>query len=180
MTQERFRGEDRSGAGPALAFALSAVLTLLGLTAFTLAYASTHPSERPFDLLRALDAGPDWTLSALGTTALLTLALVGLHEAIHGALTLALGGRPAYSLGLVHGFLPALRCSAQLPRGGVTRVAVVALAPTVLISALGAVAVAYAPWGGWLILPLALHLGGCLGDYWAVYAYTLRKQSEPI
>jgi hypothetical protein len=42
----------------------------------------------------------------------------------------------------------------------------VALAPALLISVAGGLLVALAPFGGWLVVPLGLHLGGAVGDLW--------------
>jgi hypothetical protein len=38
----------------------------------------------------------------------------------------------------------------------------------VLISLLGGMLIAVAPFGHWLVIPLGLHFGGSTGDFWAL------------
>jgi len=51
------------------------------------------------------------------------------------------------------------------------------LAPLVLISGIGAVLVAFAPGGGWLVLPLGMHVGCAIGDLWLA-AVTVFQPSD--
>ncbi len=44
----------------------------------------------------------------------------------------------------------------------------VAAAPAIAISVVGFL-LCFQPWGGYLIVPLAIHLGGCVGDAFAFW-----------
>ena len=64
------------------------------------------------------------------------------------------------------GVMPALYATARGHRFTRGQYLTVAVAPAVTISLLGFVA-CFSQWGGYLILPLAFHLGGCVGDGFA-------------
>jgi hypothetical protein len=96
----------------------------------------------------------------------LTLLLVIAHEAIHGMVMRVFGARPRFGATLVGRILPAVYATAAGHRFTRSQYLAVALAPAVLVSGLGLWA-CFGPWAGYLILPLALHLGGCVGDGFA-------------
>jgi hypothetical protein len=89
--------------------------------------------------------------------AALTAVLLVLHEAIHGLVMLAFGARPSFGVVLVGKSLPALYATSEGHRF------IVAATPAVAISLLGFL-LCFEPWGGYLIVSLAIHLGGCVGD----------------
>lgn len=96
-------------------------------------------------------------------TLLATVILVVLHEGIHGLVILAYGGRPTFGVGRA-GIVPYFYATADaqlLSRG---QFAVVAQAPTVLVTALCA-GLVMLPFGSWLVVASALVLAGCVGDW---------------
>jgi hypothetical protein len=96
----------------------------------------------------------------------LTLLLVIAHEAIHGVAMLAFGARPRFGAVLVGGVVPAVYATCDGHRFTRGQFLAVAAAPAVAVSVLGFVA-CLGPWAGLLIVPLAIHLGGCVGDGFA-------------
>ena len=105
----------------------------------------------------------------------LTVLLMVSHEAIHGLVMLGFGARPTFGAMLVAHVVPALYATAdghQFARG---QYLVVAATPAVAISVIGFLA-CFGPWAAYLIVPLAIHLGGCVGDGFAVLR-TLRESS---
>lgn len=96
-------------------------------------------------------------------TLLATAVLVVAHEGIHGLAILAYGGRPTFGAGHT-GFIPYFYATAEGQRFTRGQFVVVALAPTVVVTALCAVLVTL-PFGGWLVPTSALLLGGCVGDW---------------
>jgi hypothetical protein len=104
----------------------------------------------------------------------LTAVLLAAHEGIHGLLMLGFGARPTFGALLVAHLVPALYATA--PGHCFTRgeYLVIAAAPAVVISGLGFLA-CFGPWAGYLVVPLAIHLGGCVGDGFAA----LRTRREP-
>jgi hypothetical protein len=105
---------------------------------------------------------PGWRLAALvAGNLLLYVAMLPLHEALHAAAILALGGRPTFGLRLPL----AAYCTAPgqlFTRAGYTAVA---LAPLVAISLAGGLAIWLAPdVGAYLIFALAGNVSGAVGD----------------
>ena len=97
------------------------------------------------------------------TVLVITLLLAVFHEAVHAAVMTAFGGRPRFGVVLVAGSVPALFTTSPGHRFTRLQFLVVAAAPAVAISAIGLWAT-LATWGGYLIIPLAAHLAGCVGD----------------
>ncbi len=104
----------------------------------------------------------------------LTALLMVAHEAIHGMAMLGFGARPSFGSMLVGHAVPALYATAEGHRFTRRQYLVIAAAPAVAISGLGFLA-CFGPWGPYLIVPLAIHLGGCVGDGFAI----LRALGEP-
>ena len=96
----------------------------------------------------------------------LTALLLVMHEGIHGLVMLGFGARPSFGVVLVGGAMPALYATSAGHRFSRAQYLTVATAPAVVISVLGFL-LCFGPWGGYLIVPLALHLGGCVGDLFA-------------
>lgn len=97
--------------------------------------------------------------------AITTVLVVG-HEAIHALVMSRFGARPRFGATLVGGVMPALYATAPGHRFTRGQYLTVASAPALTISVFGFCA-CFSPWGGYLILPLAIHLGGCVGDAFA-------------
>jgi hypothetical protein len=106
----------------------------------------------------------------------LTVALMAVHEGIHGLVMLGFGMRPMFGAMLIAHVLPALYTTAAGHRFARRQYLVIAAAPALLISVIGFLA-CFGPWAGYLIVPLAIHLGGCVGDAAAVLR-TLREPSS--
>lgn len=106
-------------------------------------------------------------LDVLLVVALTSLLLIA-HEAIHGMVMLGFGARPQFGVTLVGRVVPAMYTTTAGHRFTRAQYLTVALAPAVLVSGLGLWA-CFGPWAGYLILPLALHLGGCVGDGFAAW-----------
>lgn len=142
---------------------LGAVISVLAGLSLVELYRLTHP---------AVLAAEQYDLDPLVVGAVLTVLLIGLvvgHELVHGVAMRAFGAVPRYGIHRLGGWMPLFYCTA---RGGHTftknQFSLVALAPGGLITLVGALLVVLVPFGGWLILPLALHLGGCIGHLWVI------------
>jgi hypothetical protein len=94
---------------------------------------------------------------------LVSAALLVMHEGIHALVMRLFGARPRFGVTAVAGLLPALYTTA--PGHVFTRRQYlgVAVAPAVALSTLGFLA-CFSPFGGYLVVPLAIHLSGCVGD----------------
>ena len=124
-----------------------------------------------FSLPAVIRAGPISTSFRIGLgDVLLVVVLVGvilvIHEGIHGLVMLAFGARPTFGVVLVGKALPALYATSVGHRFTRGQYLTVATAPMIAISVVGFL-LCFGPWGGYLIVPLAIHLGGCVGDGFA-------------
>ena len=100
---------------------------------------------------------------SLAVAVLLVVVAAVAHEGVHGLAILAYGGRPTFGAGMASKVLPYLYCTAAGQQFSVGRYVVVALAPTVINGAL--IAGLLSPNAGWFVLPFAVHIGGCIGDW---------------
>lgn len=124
-----------------------------------------------FALPSVLRHGPAGASFRVGLTEILlvvaiTALLLVVHEGIHGLVMLAFRARPTFGVVLVGGAMPALYATSVGHRFSRAQYLAVAATPAVVISVLGFL-LCFGPWGGYLILPLAIHLGGCVGDLFA-------------
>lgn len=118
--------------------------------------------------MRTRATGKDLLLGLLGMAAAV-VGLIVLHEGIHGLAMLPFGARPSFGLGVAGGgVLPYVSTTAAGHRFTRTGYVVVALAPSVVLTVLTLALVGWSPFGGWLVVPAAFHLGGCVGDWWLV------------
>jgi len=141
------------------------VLIALGLPLFALpAVLRNGPGGASFRI------GLTEILLVAGLTALLLLA----HEGIHGLVMLALRARPSFGVVIVGGVVLALYATSVGHRFSRGQYLTVAAAPAVVISVLRFL-LCFGPWGGYLIVPLAIHLGGCVGDGFA-FGRVLRER----
>ena len=145
-------------------------LVIVGIVAFTQVYASTRQGYAAFSI----------SGGALLWAMLITLLLVGslmvLHEWIHGLAMRNFGARPSYGMDVAGRVVPYAYCTAPGHRFDKRQFLIVTLAPSVVISGMCAVGTML-PFGGWLVLPAAVHLGGCIGDFW-VSGMIARKPSD--
>src|SRR5207237_8503674 len=128
-----------------LAVVAGLIIVSLPVIARSKAFAISIP---PLDLL---------ILLALATV----LAL--LHEGIHGIAMAVFGARPRFGAVMVGAAIPAIYTTAPGHLFTRWQYLLVAVAPGLLISVLG-FAMCFTGAGAYLVLPLALHLGGCTGD----------------
>jgi hypothetical protein len=146
--------------------ALGLVITVAGLAVFSLPMI-----VRSGSISGSFDVG----LVELLVVVALTAFLMAAHEAIHGVVMLGFGARPRFGAMLVGRVLPALYATADGHRFTRGRYLVIAAAPTVIISGPGFLA-CFGPWAGYLVVPLAIHVGGCVGDWFAA-SRALREAS---
>jgi putative zincin peptidase len=98
----------------------------------------------------------------------LTVILVIAHEAIHASVMFLFGARPSFGSILVGRVMPAVYTTSEGHLFSRRQYLAVAAAPAVAISLIGFWA-CFGPLAGYLVLPLALHLGGCVGDGFAIW-----------
>lgn len=152
--------EWKPGQGVLLLWVLLAVpLTLAGFVLFGGVLALRQGGEATISFGTA-----ELPLLVVPIVALVLLGL--LHEGVHGLTMRAFGVRPRYSAGTFRKLMPYLACTA--PRHGFTKAQylAIALAPALVLSALGVAWILIGPGAEWLVLPFALHLAGCIGDLW--------------
>lgn len=102
------------------------------------------------------------------------VAVVVVHEVVHGLAMLPHGARPRFGFTRLAGVVPAFYCTADGHRFTQPQFAWIALAPTLVVSALLGV-VAAMPWiGPGVVAVAALHLSGCAGD-WVMLAVAARQ-----
>ncbi len=148
---------------PGLAVAwlvLGGFLAVLGAAVFATLYAATRGGSAEFNL-RITDLVP---MVAIFVATILVLSAI--HELIHGAVVRWCGARPRFGFNLVARVLPALYTAAPGARFSRLQYVGVSLAPLLVVSTVGALCVVIAPFGGLLVLPLGIHVGGCAGDLW--------------
>jgi hypothetical protein len=126
-----------------------------------------------FSLPSILRIGPVGATFRIGVVDVLlvvviTVVLVMAHEGIHALVMLRFGARPRFGAILVGRVMPALYATAPGHRFTRGQYLAVGVAPAITISLLGFVA-CFSQWGGYLVVPLALHLGGCVGDGFAAW-----------
>ncbi len=97
---------------------------------------------------------------------LLALLVLPLYEVVHGAAILAAGHRPRFGAKLEKGVLYATADQALFTRN---QYLMIALAPVVVLSLTGALALSIVATGWWWTLGLAvvLNTSGAVGDLWA-------------
>jgi hypothetical protein len=99
----------------------------------------------------------------------ITFALMAIHEAIHGIVFSRFGGTPQYGATMVGKVLPAFYCTSPGMRFTKAQYILIALAPAMVLVPATVLGVALLPHGGWLVVPAAMHLGGCIGDFAMTY-----------
>jgi hypothetical protein len=140
-------------------FVLGTLITAVGLVLFSIVYAS----DRGGTFSVSLGGAEGYLALAVVIATLLLFVLV--HELIHGFFMRLFGGHPYYGVGLAAKVMPYVYCTSPGHLFTRRQFVCVALAPAVVISALGALWVGLLPFGGWLVVPLGLHLGCCVGDF---------------
>lgn len=103
-------------------------------------------------------------LLGIAVTLALIAVLLIVHEAMHAVAMRVFGARPQVGLTRIGGRIPAVYCIAPGARFSKPQYLAIALSPLVVIGGGCALIVAFVPFGGWLVLPAAVHLAGCVGD----------------
>ncbi|WP_159076976.1 DUF3267 domain-containing protein [Halococcoides cellulosivorans] len=140
---------------------LGVVVSLFG---FGLLYHAVNGSAGPIAFVATPETG--WWNVGLTVLALATVvvAVVVPHELCHGLAIRAFGGRPRYGLGVAYAVVPYAFATTET-RFSRNQFVVIALAPLVVLSALGVPAMLAFEWP-WLAVPLAMNAGGAVGDVW--------------
>lgn len=129
---------------------------------------------QPAYALPAIVVGPGGGLQLLGILAavlacflLLCAALLALHEFCHGVAFQWAGAQPRYGAKLLHRCIPVFYAASPGFRTTCRKFRVILLAPTVVVNVIG-VALMWppTPLRYLLVLPMAVHLAGCMGDWW--------------
>jgi hypothetical protein len=94
-----------------------------------------------------------------------TFGLMVAHEGVHGVAIAAFGGKPVYGATMIGKALPAFYCTSPGTLFTRAQFVAIALAPAVVLGIGTAIAIATLPASGWLVVPAAIHLGGCVGDF---------------
>lgn len=132
---------------------------------YVFGFAAEFLSGAPFEPITVTAGSPlevgFGTVAALVSTALAIVA----HELIHGAFMARYGDRPAYGVGVAYFVLPYAYARSDGTRYTRNQLLVVLLAPLVVVSLVGLVALAIAP-SSFLIVPLAVNAAGSIGDLW--------------
>ena len=163
----------RPGAGTQVLWTLCSLLLLaLGVLGFGVLYLV---SRQQLELSLGIEDA--WKLLVMLA---ITAGLLVAHELVHGLVMRLLGARPKYGAGVLSGGIPYLYATAHGHKFTKGQYLSVALAPMVLISLVGAPLVAWASFGSWLILPLAIHLSGCVGDQWIAGLVLLQPRGALI
>ncbi len=134
------------------------VVFLIALIPFVALYANTHDGETSFEL-----TGGELLIGTFVTLALIGVALV-VHEWIHALVVKRTGGTPTYGAKMIGSIMPVFYVTSEGQLFTRKQFIAVALAPLVVLSVVFAVLIAVLPFGGWLVLPAAIHIGGCVGD----------------
>lgn len=104
-------------------------------------------------------------LVGLVVTLMLSFGLLALHEWLHGFAMRRYGATPTYGATMVAKLMPAFYCTSPGVLYTRRQFVVIALTPFVVISVLCVVVLLLGRWSGWLVIPAAFHLSGCIGDF---------------
>ncbi len=94
-----------------------------------------------------------------------TVVALVLHEGVHGLVMARYGARPQFGVGMMQGQVPYAYATSPGFRYTGRQFWWVAMMPTFAVNAILATLVFTMPWGPFLVLPAALHLSGCVGDW---------------
>jgi hypothetical protein len=139
---------------------LGTALSVVGIFAFAALYYLSRAEGAGRGIEVSVGVGDGLLVVAL------TLALLPTHELVHGFTMRLFDARPVYGFGAMGRVFAYLYCSAPGHLFTRNQFIAVTAAPLFSISLLGALWVAFLPLGGWLVVPLGVHLGGCVGDLW--------------
>jgi hypothetical protein len=122
----------------------------VGMAAYGTVATGSPPTQMSFPLLPLVAA---------------FLAVLGLHEAVHGMVIAAFGARPEFGMVWVgRSGVPVAFYATALGHLFTRREYLIVTAAPVAILSLAGIPACLSPLGGYLWLPFAFHLGGCVGD----------------
>jgi hypothetical protein len=141
---------------------ISIVWNLLGLLLVIVGFVG-------FGILAVVLSGETTLEVGFGSFPILGLMLVAvlvIHELVHGAAMLMFGARPQFGVALIQRILPVAYCTS--PGHWFTRgqFMVVSLSPVVGMSAVGVALMPIGDLAALMVIPLAINLGGGIGDLW--------------
>lgn len=146
---------------------LSIPIFLVGLDIYAAAATGGHSSG-------TASFGQIMLFLALATV--LTLILGCIHEGVHAIALAVFGAKPAFGILKIGGLVAGLYTTAPGVRFGRRQYLVICLAPLVVLAPLG-IPACMLPMGGYLVLPFAMHLAGCIGDVTIVW-HVLRGPAD--
>lgn len=159
---------------------LATVMTVAGFFLFAVVYILVGRSGRVTSSFMETSADGDEVVVTLRLGGMLALigvsvAVLVIHEAVHGAAFRFYGARPTFGAALVQKVLPVLYASAPGYTFSRGQFAVIILAPLVVISIAGVALMPLVRDGILLVVPLAVNFGGAVGDLWFI-GLLLRRQ----
>lgn len=110
----------------------------------------------------------NFDLVGLAITVGIIVVVLVVHEGIHGLAFVAYGGRPTFGAGMMGKVMPYFYCTSLRQRLSVARYLMVALAPTIVVNG-ALIAALCSPVARWFVVPFAVHMGGCIGDWFLVF-----------
>jgi hypothetical protein len=123
-----------------------------------------------------------WSISVNLIELALEIALIfglgAIHEAVHGVVMIACGAKPQFGILKLQGILAGFYTTAPGHRFGRRAYLLICLAPVVVLAPLG-IPFCLLPFGAYLVVPFAVHLGGCIGDL-TIVLHVLRSPREVI
>jgi len=161
--------EWRPNLATAVLWNLLAVPMMLGSLLLFFRLATLHLGASESAVFRPMDL-----LLLLLLTVVVTAALLAAHEGLHGLVMAGFGARPRFGALMIARLVPALFTTAPGHLFTRPQYLGVALTPAAIISTLGALA-CLTPVGLYLVVPLAIHFAGCVGDFSA----SIRLLREP-
>ena len=134
------------------------VLMVAALILFGSAYAAAHGDA-------SVSLSGFGLLAGLAVTLVLTFGLMVIHEGVHGLVIRRYGAMPTFGAAMMGKVMPVFYCTAPDARFTRRQFMVIAMAPSVVVSLACVALITLAPFGGWLVVPAAIHLAGCIGDF---------------
>jgi Putative zincin peptidase len=113
-------------------------------------------------------------LGDLAAVVALSVAMVCIHEAVHAVVMIAFGASPRFGVLMSSGLPMGFYATSPGYRYTRPRYLIVCLAPLAILSPLG-LAFCWLSFGGYLVIPFAIQLAGCIGDVTIAW-HVLRAQ----
>lgn len=155
-------------------FGMSIVWNLLGLLLVVVGFVLFGTIAVILSGETTLEIGM-WSFPILG---LMLIATLVIHELVHGAAMLMFGAKPQFGVAMIQRVLPVAYCTS--PGHWFTRgqFMVVSLAPVVGMSIVGIALMPIGNLAALMVVPLAINLGGGIGDLW--FAGMLLRRPKDI